>query len=56
MTRHDWIFDVLADLRRFSELNGLPLLSDQIVIAEEVARREIDAGPQDAPHPPPQPG
>ncbi|WP_165496688.1 hypothetical protein [Haematobacter massiliensis] len=56
MTRHDWIFDVLADLRRFSELNGLPLLSDQIVIAEEVARREIDAAPQDAPYSPPQPG
>ncbi|MDP4034092.1 MAG: hypothetical protein Q8P60_14800 [Pseudorhodobacter sp.] len=51
--RHDWVFDVLKDLRSYALKNGLPLLAVQVEDTLRVARAEIaasdaegDAGPQ----------
>lgn len=38
---NDWILDVLSDLRRFADLNGMPELSDRLSSATESASREI---------------
>ncbi len=40
---YKWIFDVLADLKSFAELNGMPGLSDAIAEAEATARDEVGA-------------
>ncbi len=36
-----WIIDVIADLRIFSDQNGLPLLAAQMDVASTVAQAEI---------------
>lgn len=41
--RHDWIFDVLTDLRAYAQTNGLPMLAAQAEAALGVARAEIAA-------------
>lgn len=41
--RHDWIFDVLADLRSYALKNGLPELAAQVDVALRVARTEVAA-------------
>lgn len=41
--RHDWIFDVLADLRSYAVKNGLPELAAQVDVTLRVARDEIAA-------------
>ena len=41
--RHDWIFDVLADLRSYALKNGLPELAAEVDAALRVARHEIAA-------------
>jgi hypothetical protein len=38
--RHDWIFDVLADLRHYAELHGLPATARAAGDALAVARDE----------------
>ncbi len=38
---HDWIFDVLADLRSYAERNGLPRLAEKADELLDVARDEI---------------
>ena len=38
---NDWILDVLSDLQRFADLNGMPELSDKLGSATESASREI---------------
>ncbi|SPF77843.1 hypothetical protein PRI8871_00429 [Pseudoprimorskyibacter insulae] len=38
--RHDWILDVLTDLRTFAGANGLPDLAQQLDLARTVAARE----------------
>lgn len=43
--RHDWIFDVLRDLRAYAQTNGLPALAHKADEALRVARAEIAAGP-----------
>ncbi|MDT8853975.1 hypothetical protein RNZ50_02805 [Paracoccaceae bacterium Fryx2] len=46
--RHDWVFDVLTDLRAYAHKNGLPALAAQVEVALQVARAEIaGAGPAD---------
>ncbi len=40
---HEWIFDVLADLRNYALRNGLPELASQVDAAARVARAEIRA-------------
>ncbi len=41
--RHDWIFDVLTDLRSYAEKNDLPAIAQQAEIALDVARKELTA-------------
>ncbi|MFN4157744.1 MAG: hypothetical protein ACK4GO_04995 [Gemmobacter sp.] len=45
--RHDWIFDVLNDLRSYAIRNDLPALAEQAERTLRVARAEIAslAGP-----------
>jgi hypothetical protein len=38
---HDWIFDVLADLRRYALQNGMPRLASQVEAAQRIARDEV---------------
>ena len=40
--RHDWIFDVLADLHRYADRNGLPGLRAKVEEALIVARLETE--------------
>lgn len=39
--RHDWIFDVLADLRAYAHENDLPALAAQVTATLRVADSEI---------------
>lgn len=39
---HDWIIDVLADLKSFASTNDLPHLAEQLEEAALAARVEID--------------
>lgn len=41
--RHDWIFDVLTDLRSYAQKNGLPALAAQVEETLRVARAEVAA-------------
>jgi hypothetical protein len=40
---HEWIFEVLQDMRSYSQKNGLPALMVQLDEALRVARMEIGA-------------
>ncbi len=40
---HDWIFDVLKDLRAYAEANGLPELAAKAEECLRVAKAEIEA-------------
>ncbi len=42
--RHDWIFDVLSDLKAYALKNDLPALAAKAEEALIVARAEIAAG------------
>ncbi len=44
--RHDWIFDVLTDLRRYAVQNGLRDLAVQVEITLHAARRDVAAADQ----------
>lgn len=53
---HDWILDVLEDLRSYARQNGLPLVEEAAAEALGVARAELgarrdpgqgEAGPQE---------
>ena len=44
--RHDWIFDVLTDLRSYAVQNGLRDLADQVEITLHAARRDVAAADQ----------
>lgn len=39
--RHDWIFDVLADLRAYADENDLPALAAQVTVTLRVADIEL---------------
>jgi hypothetical protein len=41
--RHDWIFDVLTDLRSYAEQNDLQALAAQVEMALAIAHAEIGA-------------
>ncbi|SEN80078.1 hypothetical protein SAMN05216227_102536 [Pseudorhodobacter antarcticus] len=49
--RHDWIFDVLADLRVYADENNLPALAAQVTTALQVARLEAGAAATQSPPP-----
>ena len=40
---HEWIIDVLADLRSFAKTNDLPILAEQLDETALIASAEIDA-------------
>jgi hypothetical protein len=39
--RHDWIFDVLNDLRRYAEKNDLPNIATETTRLLDIARKEL---------------
>lgn len=41
--RHDWIFEVLNDLRSYAQKNDLPALAEQAERTLRIARAEIAA-------------
>jgi hypothetical protein len=41
---HEWIFEVLQDMRNYSQKNGLPALMEQLDEALRVAKTEIAPG------------
>lgn len=43
--RHDWIFDVLRDLKTYAQSNGLPGLAQKADEALRTARAEISVNP-----------
>lgn len=50
---HDWVFDVLTDLRDYALANGLPALAAKAAEALQVARVEIAGGGGTPPAPGP---
>lgn len=38
---HDWILDVLVDLKNFARANGLPALADKLTETTDLAMIEI---------------
>jgi hypothetical protein len=48
--RHNWIYDVLADLRAYAEQNDLPALAAQVTATLRVADLEITGGTSEAVH------
>lgn len=50
--RDAWILDVLADLKEFAGMNGMPLLEQQLERSRTVALAELSqAAAPPAPHP-----
>ncbi len=45
-----WIIDVIADLRAFADLNGLPLLAHQLDVTSTVAQAEVASMIEGTPH------
>jgi len=41
--RHEWVFDVLRDLKAYAQTNGLPALAAKAEEALTIARAEIIA-------------
>lgn len=39
--RHNWILDVLTDLKTFAAINGLPALAEQLEDTQLVASAEL---------------
>ena len=40
--KNEWMLDVLADLKRFADLNGMPRLSAELIQAAAVAAEEFE--------------
>ena len=53
---HDWLFEVLDDMRAYAERHGMSALAVKIEETREVARAEVDAagkgGDGSVPHKP----
>ena len=39
--QHDWILDVLVDLKNFARANGLPALAEKLIETTDLAMIEI---------------
>lgn len=39
--KHEWMLDVLTDLKTFAKANGLPLLAEQLADTADLAAVEI---------------
>lgn len=46
--QHDWILDVLADLRSFARANGLPAVADKLTETTDLAMIEIASAEEKA--------
>jgi hypothetical protein len=40
---HDWLFEVLADMKAYAERHGMSALAAKIAETEEVARADVAA-------------
>ncbi len=49
--RHDWLFEVLDDLRAYAALNGLPATVAKLDEAIRIAHAEASMGHDLPPHP-----
>ena len=45
--QHDWILDVLADIRTYAQSNGLSAVAEQIEDARTVAMAEFASGTEE---------
>jgi hypothetical protein len=45
--RHDWIFDVLTDLRLYAQKNNLPETAEGAAVLLRLVRAEVSARPVD---------
>ncbi|MGX9356591.1 hypothetical protein ACS3SW_15925 [Roseobacteraceae bacterium S113] len=45
--QHDWILDVLADLRTYAQTNGLSAVAEQLEDTRIVAMAEIASGTEE---------
>ena len=43
--KHDWVFDVLLDLRTYADRNRLTALEGKLLEAIETAQRELGCAP-----------
>ena len=39
---HQWIIDVIVDLKTFAQQNELPVLAEELALAASIAEAEID--------------
>jgi hypothetical protein len=39
---HQWIIDVIVDLKTFAQQNDLPALANELALAADIAEAEID--------------
>lgn len=46
---HQWIIDVIVDLKTFAQQNELKVLAEELAIAEEIAWVEIDSNSEGLP-------
>lgn len=46
--KHEWILDVLADLKNFARANDLPALADQLSETSDLAAVEISSAEEKA--------
>lgn len=47
---HQWILDVIVDLKSFAQQNALPDLADELDRVAAVAKAEIDPDKRGVPH------
>lgn len=45
---HDWMFEVLADMKAYAERHGMSALAAKIAETEEVARADVAAAAQES--------
>ena len=46
---HQWIIDVIVDLKTFAQQNELPVLAKELALAADIAEAEIDPNNEGVP-------
>lgn len=46
--KHAWLLDIIGDLRRYSQKNGLPKLAEELATCESLAAIEMSTSEVDA--------
>lgn len=46
---HQWIVDVIVDLKTFAQQNELPVLAEELALAAKIAEAEIDPNKEGVP-------